>query len=248
MVISTDQRVRSCGWGPKGELGQGSTKKCQSLELVMETSSTSRIYSSFQNCYLVDGQKIFGWGPNRRCQLNSSKSKGFDVPVLIYDGERVDHFCTGRDFVCFSSGQKLHINGSLNTQLTKMSHDVENKDVLKLAGMWSSLHIWIPDRVSSYGNGSHGQLLTDELPPGVTQLVTGSEHGILCLNDKRVVCWGWGEHGNCGRLPSSSSKSEINDCSNTVSPLNVVYECHDERVEWCYGGCASTWICLNRLS
>ncbi|AMD18851.1 HBL051Wp [Eremothecium sinecaudum] len=244
VVIDTFGNVLTSGAGLNGELGLGSIKCAYQWRRVTTCLNSSRaIYSSFQNVVLRDGNKLFGWGPNRKGQLIEPKSKGFDSPRLIYEGKDITQVTMGKDFVAIIDSGKLVISGTMRDRINDIIRDISSEEIIKIAAMWSSLHIWTKREIFSYGNGNYGQMFIWERPSNMTHLNTGSEHGMMSLADGRVYCWGWGEHGNCG----SSAKlleetSPYNDKSNIISPLNCVLET-DEKIIWLQGGCATSWIC-----
>lgn len=244
VVIDIHGNVLTCGSGLNGELGLGHIKYSSSWRRVTTClNSTHAVYSSFQNVVLRDGNKLFGWGPNRKGQLKEPKTKSYDTPRLIYEGKNITQVSMGKDFIAIIDSSKLVISGTMKERINDIIRDISSEEIIKVVAMWSSLHIWTKSNVFSYGNGSYGQMFTWDLPANMIHFNTGSEHGILSFSDGSVYCWGWGEHGNCG--PSAKLADETspyNDKSNIISPLNCVLQT-TESVTWLQGGCATTWIC-----
>ncbi|AET41182.1 Ats1p Ecym_7353 [Eremothecium cymbalariae DBVPG len=245
VVIDIHGNVLTCGAGLNGELGLGHIKCSSSWRRVTTCLNNSRaVHSSFQNVVLRDGNKLFGWGPNRKGQLKEPKTKGYDTPKLIYEGKDITQVTMGKDFIAIIDAGKLVISGTMKERINDIIRDVSSEEIVKIAAMWSSLHIWTKGDIFSYGNGNYGQMFTWDRPSNMTHFTTGSEHGIMSLSNGRVFCWGWGEHGNCG--PSTTKfledSSPFNDKSNIVSTLNCVLET-TEKIIWLQGGCATSWIC-----
>ncbi|SCU96454.1 LAMI_0F06612g1_1 [Lachancea mirantina] len=222
-------------------------------------NARTSLSGAFQNIYLQVDDQIYGWGSNTKCQLSEPKCRLIDKPTVVYSGSRVSQLNVGKNFVCFLDVDRFVLMGSLKELESLIAVDAQNiqsaktpADKVRMLAMWSSVHLSARNRVLSYGHGTHGQLLKDPAPGHITTLAVGSEHGIMCTEGKAVFCWGWGEHGNCGRLQQTGATCECgnddeeeNDGSNVVSPLNPVYEAKkDETVVSCFGGCATTWICI----
>lgn len=250
VAINGQNEVVSCGSGPKGELGLGAVKKTNHFQKVMDVSEDSRLFASLQNCTVVvptgtSGSKVYGWGSNTKCQLHKPKSRVVDRPVVIYESAsvRVKYAALGRDFILLidAEGRIVHTSGAIPVEFNlEMWATCAGLDVLC---MWTSMHIWAPGKgLYSYGNGNHGQLFKrDEWCPSadIKSVAVGSEHGVLLTKPGTVACWGWGEHGNCGRLRRDSG-SIINDRSNVISPLCEVFEAPAQCL--LFAGCATTWI------
>lgn len=250
VVINEQNELLSRGTGHKGELGLGSVRRADQFTKIMDVSSGSRVFASVQNCTVVvptsgGGSKVYGWGSNTKCQLGEPKRRIVDRPVLLYDDAevQVDYAAVGRDFIILvdTSGRIVKTNGLLPPEFC--SAGWTSQAGLQVLCMWTSIHVYSPGSgIYSYGNGNHGQLFQrDEWCPSgeITKVALGSEHGVLLKRDGLVACWGWGEHGNCGKL-HKDGQSTINDYSNVVSPLCDVFQAGKE----CdlYAGCATTWI------
>lgn len=245
IVITEDNKVLSIGFGPKGQLGIRDVKHSLTWNFVMSCSSDNpKLYSSFQNCLVQDGNKVYGWGPNRQGQLHDSTNPYHQVPILIYEGKNITQITVGKNFTCLLDHDTLIFKGTLKKIENEIIQQLNQEKIIKISAMWSSLSILTQSRLLSFGQGIHGQLFSDDLPKGVTDMCTGSEHGILSLGNSTVMCWGWGEHGNCGVRNEYDRRDFINDKSNIISPLNEVFKQVSSKKIWIFGGCATTWICM----
>lgn len=95
----------------------------------------------------------------------------------------------------------------------------------------------------AWGRDDRGQLPPGDLRGGASlkKIAVGSEHGLALLggddDERTVVAFGWGEHGNCG--------TEIDERGNVRGRYNVVdipFQGEKERVIGIAGGCATSWI------
>lgn len=250
--INEKDEVVSRGAGDKGELGVIGLKRAGSFVKVMKVSQSSRVFASLQNCFVVEplgtagGSRVYGWGSNTKCQLQEPKSRVVATPVVVYESNErvVEYAALGKDFAILVDVQGciVHATGNLPSgfhleQWTGLSG-------LSVRCMWTSFHILQPeDGLHSFGNGRHGQLYKREkwdYPDDFKKIAVGSEHGVLLSGRNCVQCWGWGEHGNCGRL--TNDKSRLNDYSNVISPLNQLPTPDGATVVSVFGGCATTWF------
>lgn len=258
-MINHNGDLLTRGRGLKGELGRRNTRLAEVPIKVMDVRIGSKLFSSFQNCVVVEptacgGCRVLGWGSNTKCQLQQPKCRIIDHPVVLYQSESilVDYAAMGKDFIVLVDKQRhmVHASGLLPSGFCLQ--DWGGKPV-HVCCMWSSLHVW-PGRgesaIFSYGNGNHGQLF--RVPQNhleVEDFATGSEHGILVAagGDGGVLCWGWGEHGNCGQTGESATLS-VPGVGNITKTLNTVFTRRDiestgtRATPKVYGGCASTWI------
>lgn len=260
-VINEDDEVLTRGSGLKGELGLGNEQReSKEWKRVMTVSNKSKIFATLHNCVVVQpylsGSKVYGWGSNTKCQLFEPKCRIISRPELTYESEDVviDYVAMGKDFLIYVDvrGRIVKATGCLPAAFkAEKWAPIEN---LLVRCMWTSVHILVtknstqdtPKGIYSFGNNSHGQLFDEkelELPLDIKAFTTGSEHGIIGYRtdnaDRTVVaCWGWGEHGNCGKFKNS-------DSSNSGTPLNEIFSwaknVNAENIHL-FGGCATTWI------
>lgn len=251
VIINQDNEVLSRGVGEKGELGIGILKRVDRFTKIMRVNAGSKVFASFQNCSLIEpkssgGSRVYGWGSNTKCQLTEPKSRVVASPIVAYESDSVvvSHAAMGKDFMVLVDvhGQIVHTSGNL--PLDFVVDRWKSCLGLQVLCMWTSVHVISPqDGIHSYGNGRHGQLYNrSEWPDAVDvkQFALGSEHGVVLSKHNTVACWGWGEHGNCGRLTKNGGI--INDYSNVVSPLNKLPLPDGLTFTKVFGGCATTWM------
>lgn len=253
IAVTCEQEVVTAGIGVKGELGLGSKNKTNQFERVLAVQSPgAQVFACFYNTYVQDGGKLYGWGSNTKCQVLSPKSKAVSCPALVYKG-KISNVCVGKNSVCFVGDGLIRAQGAIAKYLPQMRSEPVLGEKLELRSMWTSITAF--DHRNFWFFGPAGQMQDAitfcKQPPAyaVSCWGTGSEHGVMCCED-RVYCWGWGEHGNCGptnATTAASLTSGINDQSNIKSGVNMVYiTSHQEEVVSCFGGCATTWICIKK--
>ena len=231
--------------------------------------------------------RVYGWGNNNYCQLFEPRCKVVAEPTLIYESRDtvIDYVAMGKNFIVFVSteGKIVDIKGKVPEGFKLEDWNGTKGTPLQIYAMWSSLHIKTFDsKIFSYGFRMFGQLFDNDAfheqfgknsssNYQILSMNTGSEHGIMVTTTTsdpetqsvryHILCWGWGEHGNCGRLhhcldltradrtpPEVAETPTVNDYTNVVSPLNelisVVKKSDDQRstAPMVFGGCANTWI------
>lgn len=127
-------------------------------------------------------------------------------------------------------------------QVIKIFHFPQS--YISILASWNGVYVHLADnRVVAWGRDDRGQLPPGDLRGGASlkKIAVGSEHGLALLggddDERTVVAFGWGEHGNCG--------TEIDERGNVRGRYNVVdipFQGEKERVIGIAGGCATSWI------
>ena len=202
-------------------------------------------------------------------KLYKKRTKIVWEPVQINKAEEFESntFTLGKDFLAWVKKNSAHLTfeasgsldmqtGLLNILKSKVDAMLSTKSefqILKMESMWSSVHILFKQdndtvKIMSLGKGRHGQLsMNDKLLHQYRDFSCGSEHGIFCNENNEVYCWGWGEHGNCGkRNPKRISEPHATGISQDATVwenLNLVFCAEsNEHVLFVQGGCATTFI------
>lgn len=244
VFLDADGHVYTCGNGPKGELGLGPVSTSRDLQQV-PLPAISRIYLSINHVIaLTEDGVCYGWGACRKGQMGPvSDVTQSGKPVLVYWSPKLldfpkfhpDFLALGHDRSVLYTPQSKSI-----TIMGKNPYTIDCDGLIKLSSMWSSVH-WRSTHdslVSSSGNNLHGQLFDYDVPNNekIQNFETGSEHGLLLTTSNRVLAWGWGEHGNCGK------QKDLDHV--TFDFLNPIYDGTDPVVLMA-GGCATTWVVVS---
>jgi protein ATS1 len=116
---------------------------------------------------------------------------------------------------------------------TPATEDV--KGYLKMDASWHGVYVHQKDMsVLAWGRNDRGQLPPTDLR-SAKEVAVGSEHALALLEDRSVVAFGWGEHGNCG--PNTDAQGNVKGTCNQV-PLPE----GDFEVIGVGAGCATSWI------
>lgn len=232
VLVSPDDEIYTVGFGPKGELGIGE-KITRSITLTRVAFQPNSPIVEVRSCLdhnivRLDNGQLYGWGNGRSSKIGEPAESKVWIPRLIsldYDVCSVD---LGRDFTVVSDGTRLNILGKDKYGIV----DQINVEADYFKTMWSSLHIVNKQgQITSMGNNSHGQMIPQS-QIGFRMFDVGSEHGIIVQGNK-VICWGWGEHGNCGTKK---------DGSVTFDYFNELKDFAEDLVVMIKGGCATTWV------
>ncbi|ODQ66583.1 RCC1/BLIP-II protein [Nadsonia fulvescens var. elongata DSM 6958] len=265
ILISTDNKIYSAGFGPKGELGQGSNVQSSDCFkrlnwFPIQNTSVVEVVASLSHVVLrLDNGELWGWGVARKGQVGEPAISSIWEPrQVLVNGKPtslVRAVDCGRMFTVFvDTDNKLQILGDdrhVKYNRTEIPLDLTLYQQMKCT--WSSVHILDNSgKVLSWGNNSHGQLAPEVIRLNVSgynsipdiqlcEISTGTEHVLGLSLDRQVVyAWGWGEHGNCGRI--DDSKRVDND---SVNYPNIVYEATEaQKVIAIFGGYASSWILI----
>lgn len=250
-------KLYAAGYGPDGELGLGkkirSTKGHQWMEIPVHRADKGKIIKIKSSIHSVIMEfangEVYGWGNNKKGQLFDHKGdkalKQVWEPTLIkFGGSKVVDYAMGRDFTVFllhdTSADTLRpiIRGRDRFGIGKKLETlkIDPKTFKSMHAMWSSVHFETKDgNVISVGNNSHCQSFPGK-PEGDGKAITGSEHGVYVVNGNKAYCWGWGEHGNCGKQKDGSENDKFNY-------MNLVYKAKNgEQITGIFAGCATTFI------
>lgn len=237
------------GTGMKGELGLGTEKTQARVGKIRDFPPRGlgvvSIAAGMGHVVVVlsDGA-VYGWGASRKGQLG-----GWLVgEKIVWEPKRIegvpfrvtDAVC-GREFtVLCGDGEKgeFVVLGSLGDKWGILAETPAAEDVkgyLKMDASWHGVYVHQKDMsVLAWGRNDRGQL-----PPGdlrsAKEVAVGSEHALALLDDRSVVAFGWGEHGNCG--PNTDAQGNVKDTCNRV-PLPE----GDFEVIGVGAGCATSWI------
>lgn len=232
VLVSVENTVYACGHGDKGELGLGpeNYKIKSGMVPVCDMEEDIIDIQAGLNCVIVRlaSGLCYGWGYNKQYQLCELLEKKIWTPQLL---ARKEDYAIGRDYVIWSD---LSISGRDRFSIEP------GTCASKVLSMWSSVHMFAEkenknySHEKSYGNNSHGQILThsdaqtNKIISDITKVTVGSEHGVI-LHNNSVYCWGWGEHGNCGKQ-TDSQLTQV-----PVPTPNAIY--------YIAAGCSTTFVC-----
>lgn len=246
VFVSSTGNVYTCGLGNKGELGQGSTVTVlhELRKLESFPPATCRITSissgMAHTLAVLDNGDVYGWGAGRKGQL------GEPVQAVVPSPRRIDlsfpaaTAACGREFGFVVSrdgsrhqvlgGEKYNVKGSQPAQGAL-------KGCTSVQASWGGVCVLLGDgSITAWGRNDKGQLPHPGLRE-VEQMAIGSEHGLAILkgSEGKLVAWGWGEHGNCGRSKDVNGGDVIGEdfevsYSGTGRPVGVG------------AGCATSWV------
>ncbi|KAI9934690.1 hypothetical protein MW887_000307 [Aspergillus wentii] len=248
-------RMFVLGSGGKGELGLGEGKvkvgHGESGRIPDFPPAGTRIVSIASGMghtvVVLSNGDVYGWGGARKGQVGraAQEKKIAWAPVKVGDVPfyATDAVC-GREFTIImgdKSAGEFAILGSSDNKW-KIQSDTPAPGVLlssgyaSIATSWHGVYVHQNDSsVVAWGRNDRGQLPPADLPK-TKKLAVGSEHALALLDDKTVVAFGWGEHGNCG--PDTDAQGNVKETYSHV-PLAA-----EERAEviGIGAGCATSWI------
>lgn len=229
-----------------------SDRGCSSFELYSCLYTSIAVFR-----YKSKATTLYGWGLNNKQQLfayTSKSEKQVQRPTLLKTFEKGANieFKLGKDFLVILNYEEnsIKIQGNQKLKASLEARKVSLDKISHFRVMWSSIHfLYEKKTLISLGNGQLGQLsLNDFAIEPVKFLECGSEHIIYTslVEPLKVFSWGWGEHGNCGKLDEKQDSSQQNICTRPNEILNLQDSKRDcySTIHSVYGGCASTFIVL----
>ncbi|MCJ1484828.1 hypothetical protein MMC06_005001 [Schaereria dolodes] len=248
VLVTRDNQIFTSGNGEKGELGQGadvtrgqtSNEALAFSKLLLKDVEIIDLASSVSHTVVVlSNGDVYGWGNGRKGQLGEPAS-------IVWEPRKIQgiHFnavraVCGREFTVIVGNTKegrYIILGSDKYGIKTMAPPTLShwKD---LGASWGSVFaLLVSGKIISWGRNDHGQLVHKDFP-SIDRMAVGSEHVLALTQDRRVLAWGWGEHGNCGLQINGKG-----DAKNGWNEISIpVGEQHGE-IRGVGAGCATSWI------
>ena len=245
IVATLENEIYVSGKGGKGELGLGPnwTATADYVKIVQfppKGTTVVDICSSVSHTVVIlSNGEAHGWGNGRKGQLGEPSGIVWaprKIEGLNFNAVRV---VCGREFTLFAGeplGGKFAIFGSDKWGVKSQAPRTIGcwKDI---GASWGSIFVLSKEgSLHSWGRDDHGQLAPTNLPQ-INSMAIGSEHVVVLLEAGKVMCWGWGEHGNCGESAYTPAWAE--GVCNSIQTA-------DSRVPACvYGvgaGCATSFF------
>ena len=243
--VDSEDRIFAVGAGAKGELGLGpEISFCKEATRVKpfldEGDCVVDIASSVSHTVLVTARgQVFGWGNGRKGQLGAPAEIVWSPRKISGIEFHVTRVVCGREFSCLISDSKdgqYCIIGS--DKWSVRSQGPPNlRGWKEIGASWGSIFILDCDgSIQSWGRNDRGQLAPPQLPH-IQQMAVGSEHVVAFSDGTEILCWGWGEHGNCGE--ETDDGGNVNGRFNRLafhspSPTKVILDLG--------AGCATTFF------
>ncbi|KAL4871848.1 hypothetical protein BDV12DRAFT_12758 [Aspergillus spectabilis] len=245
-------KVFVLGSGAKGELGLGpgaentsATTAVRITDFPPAGTKVVCVASGMGHTVVVlSSGEVFGWGGARKGQLGDNLVgkkivwKPTRVEGLPF---RVTAATCGREFTVLSGDREkgeFIVLGSVGDKWGILSGTPgfeEVKGYLSINASWHGVYVQQRNgSVLAWGRDDRGQLPEQNLRV-VKEVAVGSEHVVALLEDRSVVAWGWGEHGNCG--PETDAQGNVRGVGGRILLPEEGFE-----VVGVGAGCATSWI------
>lgn len=241
-IVTTDDKVYSCGVGQRGQLGLGpAIIGSHSFGKIpfFPPKGTSIIDISGGMSHVVvvlSTGEVYGWGTGRKGQLGTS-------PEIVWRPKKIEEITfpatvgrCGRNFTVIAGheprGHFVVLGDDRWGVISNIPRIIPNWTDVQVG--WSSIALLCDNgTVVSWGKDNHGQVAPPRLPR-LRQLAAGSEHYVALTEDGTVITWGWGEHGNCGK--PTDDDGAVRDRWNVIEMPSGI------EVVKVGAGCATSWI------
>ncbi|KAL2002661.1 hypothetical protein VTN02DRAFT_6271 [Thermoascus thermophilus] len=237
------------GSGMRGELGLGETCTRASAPVKMPDfpppgTKVDAIASSVGHTVAVlSNGDVYGWGGARKGQLGESAKDRKIVwsPVKIEGIPfRATGAACGREFTIIAGNKErgeFRVLVSADSKWRVLADAPAALGSYSLvAASWHGIYVHQSDMsVRAWGRNDRGQLPPPDLPKP-NKIAVGSEHVLALLDERTVVAFGWGEHGNCG--PETDAQGNVKGRWNVI-PLEIP---KNSKVVGIGAGCATSWI------
>lgn len=251
-------------------LGEGIEKTGLSLIQALPSKSPDKvsitgIHGAMRHivCTLSNGE-VWGWGSNLYHQLgadprNSERQRFIWRPEvlngrlgIIRSLPVVHQAAVGTDFTLLLGDDSLAdatsktnycwlVLGKAKSVSIPPETSISLTDCQGISAGWSTAYVHRKDgRTLGWGANMWGQV-PDAGIPRLESFAAGSEHTIgITAGDRKVIAFGWPEHGNCGYDPAKAKLA-----SSRYHEIDVPLQ-DDEEVRYVGAGCATTFIFVQR--
>lgn len=196
---------------------------------------------------VLNNGDIYGWGNGRKGQLGVLEGSTADAKGVIQRPTKIQgvSFPVAKAVCCQyttcliaepGDGQIAVLGADKWALKSSAPPAVPNWKIITAS--WGGIYILKYDgMLEAWGRDDHGQLP----PPAVSRvesIAAGSEHIVAFTDEREVVSWGWGEHGNCG--PQTERFGDVKGRWNTIASLKNLPE--GSEITLVGAGCATSWI------
>jgi protein ATS1 len=249
ILVSDQGEIYSCGNGPKGELGLGISNCSAELTKIMpfsETRITSLASGMAHTVVLLESGEVYGWGAARKGQIGHPIEKAIFEPRKIELSFPAFGVVCGREFsfVVSRDGYQHAILGDDGRFSIRAGAPIEGdlKGWKKIGASWSTVIVLLQDgSVRAWGRNDKGQIPSKNMS-NVKDIAIGSEHGValaVVKGAEKLVAWGWGEHGNCGKMKNDGGGNVVGEIFEVPFPSNHLC------FRFIGAGCATSWAWID---
>ncbi|RPB00947.1 RCC1/BLIP-II [Choiromyces venosus 120613-1] len=220
VLIDYEGKVFVSGNGQKGELGLGERLHDAILEEITDFSpgKVVQVASGMAHTLLLTASgDVWGWGAGRKGQLGEPAQSIVSRPRKVEVGFSVGKLDCGKDFsilVNRDNPQRIEILGNDRYQIGPSLASWRGAEILDIQASWNGVYLLeTSGTIKASGKNDRGQLPPPNLE-NVTDMAVGSEHALAITEDKttkerKIIAWGWGEHGNCGKPGGGDVVGEV---------------------------------------
>ncbi|KAL9129185.1 MAG: hypothetical protein Q9217_002289 [Psora testacea] len=224
IIVTRKDEIYVCGRGPKGELGLGSEFDAADDDMRIDhfppkgTSIVDVASSVSHTIVVLSGGQVYGWGNGRKGQLGEPAEVLWAPRRVEGLNFKVERAACGREFTFLMGDSKEGQRAILGSDKWGVRSQAPThiqcwKDI---GASWGSIFILGRDgKMCSWGRNDWSQLASGNLSQ-IESMAIGSEHAVTLTADGIILCWGWGEHGNCG------AGADSDGIGNTIGSWNEI--------------------------
>ncbi|CUS07770.1 unnamed protein product [Tuber aestivum] len=210
VLADYEGKIFVSGNGQRGELGLGEDIHDALLEEITDFSpgKVIQVASGMTHTLLLTASgDVWGWGTGRKGQLGEPIQSVVPRPRRVEVGFPVSKLDCGKDFSILLSRDDLQHIAVLGNDRYRIGPSLESRSgagILDVQASWNGVYLLeTSGTIKAWGKNDRGQLPPTDLD-GVADIAVGSEHALAIVEGKttkerKIITWGWGEHGNCGK-------------------------------------------------
>ncbi|EEP77368.1 predicted protein [Uncinocarpus reesii 1704] len=160
---------------------------------------------------VLSSGEVFGWGKGRKGQLGEAgRNKMLWSPQKIEAPFTAVKVACGKEFTILvgnvEDGELAVLGTDRWGQRSKAPANL--KGYKTVGASWHGIYSHGSNgSLTAWGRSDRGQMPPADFPR-ITSMGIGSEHVVAAVDCKRIIAFGWGEHGNCG--PETDEQGNVN--------------------------------------
>lgn len=245
IFVDSEYEVFAVGTGLKGELGTPGISTSVGFHMVPHFPPVSPtpvildIASGIDHTVVVlETGEVYGWGNGRKGQLGYPNEVVWTPRKFANVDFKVVRAVCGRGFTYLVGEPSIGPHAILGSNKWGVQSQAPAAipDWADIGASWGSIFVLdAAGKISSWGRNDRGQLAPHGLPY-VEKLAVGSEHAIALTKNEKIICWGWGEHGNCG-----ATIDEDGDVKGKWNEIPLDQSDHSGEIIGVGAGCATSF-------
>ncbi|XP_001639937.2 protein RCC2 homolog isoform X2 [Nematostella vectensis] len=243
IIVCEDGRVMSFGRNDKGQLGHGTTERCDVPKVIDRLKMHTIVQASCgrgHTLILTDAGLVFGFGDNKLGQIGQGHQKPTSLPcplqIMHPTDKKVTKVCCGAEF-----SMLLDENGDIfsfgSPEYGQLGHNTDGQYIVSSNKMGFQCEV-LPRRLVVFVERNKDGFVNHIEGVKIKDVVCGNNHTMALDEQGRVFTWGFGGYGRLGhQQPKDEHVPRLLTFFNTKGNPSVIFA----------GSTYSMAVCMGQL-